>query len=296
MTVVRPQRVVGCGDGLFGRDLSRVSVGSRGTLNFLVSRPDFVLKTTLDDQVLFRAALRRAKESNTASHIAMFFDVVSCPTGDFCFCEGALRLMSEENAGGSSEVSEAFSMEILARRFGAFDTISEMQIKYWSPHWKKIDYICSLSSSRRVGVSVTRLMGFPHFDQVTRKDCIRLLKKKLYGLIVAKSGVDPAHHYDSSILHVFCASVQVAEMLALVICQANMLFSGEGEEVSGSSSELLATMTEEEVAELAELAFLYEEELGGSFSDHLIIHITVASNTACIFSNQTETVAFASSC
>lgn len=33
---------------------------------------------------------------------------------------------------------QALSMEYMVRRFGATDVITEMEIEYWNPNWKKV--------------------------------------------------------------------------------------------------------------------------------------------------------------
>lgn len=159
-------------------------------------------------------------------------------------CVDAQRILDEPNAGGKSTVSEALSMEYMYRRFCAHDVITEMEIKYWSRNWKKVDFICSVSTvgneCERVGVSVTRAMGYPDYHAFTLEDAVRLLRKKLYGLVVAKAGVDELHHYDSSILHVWCQHETVAERMreAFALLQAE-----ETEEGSVLSEDVAVVLT-----------------------------------------------------
>lgn len=145
-------------------------------------------------------------------------------------CDDAQRILDEPNAGGTSTVSEALSMEYVYRRFCACDVITEMEIKYWSRNWKKVDFICSVRAAggerQRVGVSVTRAMGFPDYHSFTLEDATRLLRKKLYGLVVARAGVDELHHYDRSILHVWCQHPTVVERMR----EAFALMQAESEE------------------------------------------------------------------
>jgi hypothetical protein len=124
----------------------------------------------------------------------------------------ANQIMTEPNAGGASVVSEALSMELLHRRFGATDVTTEMAIQYWCNNWKKIDYIATIHGIR-TGVSVTRAMGYPEASSFTEDDAHRLCYKKLYGLVVARAGISRSCSYDRSILHCFCQDDRIAELM-----------------------------------------------------------------------------------
>ncbi|CAM9780003.1 unnamed protein product [Phaeothamnion confervicola] len=130
----------------------------------------------------------------------------------------ARRVAAAPNAGGRSVVSEALSVEYFARRFGGHDVLCEMEISYWSPQWKKIDFIATIKDYRggscnRVGVSVTRAMGWPSAAHFTADSARRLLRKKLYGLVVARDGVSSAQRYTGSVLHVWCQNRRIAELM-----------------------------------------------------------------------------------
>jgi len=124
----------------------------------------------------------------------------------------ATRVVLEPNAGGKSVVSEALSVEYMAQRFRATDVQTEMELKYWSEHWKKIDYSVRVGNVR-VGVSVTRAMGFPTQAEFTMEDARRLLKKKLFGLLVARAGIDESCRFGVAVLHVWCQSKRIAALL-----------------------------------------------------------------------------------
>jgi hypothetical protein len=124
----------------------------------------------------------------------------------------ANQIMSEPNAGGASVVSEALSMELLHRRFGADDVVTEMAIQYWVTNWKKIDYIATIYG-KRIGVSVTRAMGYPDAGSFTEEDAYRLCYKKLFGLVVARAGISQRHSYERSILHCFCQNEKIAILM-----------------------------------------------------------------------------------
>mmetsp|Transcript_3801 Transcript_3801/g.13103 ORF Transcript_3801/g.13103 Transcript_3801/m.13103 type:complete len:180 (+) Transcript_3801:519-1058(+) len=143
-------------------------------------------------------------------------------------------MMAQPNAGGSSEVSEVLSMEVLSRLLGPGggsgkrDVVGEMEVTYWSSNWKKVDYLCRLPRRKGfVGVSVTRAMGFPTAEHFGREDAERLLHKKLHGLVVARQGLCEAHAVETAILHVWCQTQEVAD---LVEAAARRLQLEEGEE------------------------------------------------------------------
>ena len=113
--------------------------------------------------------------------------------------------MAEPNAGGDSQRSEAYAMEILYRTHGARGVTTEMRIKYWSSHWKKCDFITVLPGIGRTGVSVTRaLMAQGRYDP----DDIdlymaRLIRKKLYGLVVSRAGVSEENVFNGALLFIW---------------------------------------------------------------------------------------------
>mmetsp|Transcript_2582 Transcript_2582/g.5237 ORF Transcript_2582/g.5237 Transcript_2582/m.5237 type:complete len:253 (+) Transcript_2582:148-906(+) len=125
----------------------------------------------------------------------------------------AHQIVDEPNAGGASVVSEALSAEYMCRRFNATGIVTEMQIPYFSPDWKKVDYLTTIYNER-VGVSVTRAMGYPSPSVFTEEDAVRLCKKKLTGLVVARSGIVPSVGYSRSILHCWCQDRRIAELMA----------------------------------------------------------------------------------
>lgn len=128
-------------------------------------------------------------------------------------CTDAERIVCEPNAGGMSVNSEALSMEYLARRLLARNVVTEMEVRYWCSNWKKCDFLCSVQG-RRVGVSVTRAMSYPTHAGFTRDDALRLMEKKLFGLVLARDGVDDRHSFHKSILHVWAPNSRVADLIA----------------------------------------------------------------------------------
>ena len=112
----------------------------------------------------------------------------------------SLRSIQIENAGGSSNISEMISIEYYIRLFKATDFLLEMEVSYILDY-KMVDYVCNIGKFR-IGVSVTRAMGYPSPKDFTYEKALRLLHKKLYGLIVARNSVCKKHSFTRSILHV----------------------------------------------------------------------------------------------
>ncbi|OQR82880.1 hypothetical protein ACHHYP_15398 [Achlya hypogyna] len=135
------------------------------------------------------------------------------PTERFALDADARQIYLEPNAGGKSVVSEALSMQYMHEAFGADAVVTEMRIKYWSSNWKKVDYLCSIAAER-VAVSVTRAMKFPDPAAWTNDDARFLLRKKLFGLVVARSGVCKEQRYTKSVLHIWCQTKAIALSIA----------------------------------------------------------------------------------
>lgn len=70
-----------------------------------------------------------------------------------------MQVLVADNAGGSSEVSEALSYEVLRQAFGVHAVKSEMELDYCPEGSKKVDYAVSLYAER-FGVSVTRAFAY----------------------------------------------------------------------------------------------------------------------------------------
>lgn len=126
-------------------------------------------------------------------------------------CKSAKRSLSIENAGGNSQYSEALSIQYFRERFRAKNFILEMEIKYWIDY-KMCDFICEIKGNR-VGVSVSRAMGFPKSSDFTPEIAYNLLNKKLHGLVIASRGICEKQEFHISVLHIFCQDQQVANIV-----------------------------------------------------------------------------------
>lgn len=127
------------------------------------------------------------------------------------------RLSREiENAGGTSDVSEMYSIDYLVRRYEAHSLIFETEVEYWISY-KMVDFICTIDH-QRVGVSVARAMAYPNPEKFTAESASRLLYKKLYGLIVARNSVLDHQSFYRSILHIWCQTPTIAHLMHQAFC------------------------------------------------------------------------------
>ena len=126
--------------------------------------------------------------------------------------EGAKEILSEGTAGGSSELSEAFSFEVLHRCEGARLLWSETEVEYVPTDSKKTDHVVEIAGEI-IGVSVTRAVGFPRNDPWPVSRALTLLEDKLADIWVSSANVVPAQAWRKQILHVFAYEERHAEAL-----------------------------------------------------------------------------------
>jgi hypothetical protein len=111
----------------------------------------------------------------------------------------ANRILTVQNAGGNSFVSEAMSFEVLSGIIPDIKlTRTEMDINYVFSTSPKIDYIVQ-SFSGLIGVSVTRAMNTKiglRYPQAKK-----LLQKKINGLLKARQFT--CNEWNCNLLHVF---------------------------------------------------------------------------------------------
>ena len=166
----------------------------------------------------------------------MFIDylrIVPCLFKEIQLHNDAMKVLLSPNAGGNSILSETISMEYLTRKFNAHSITTEMEVEYFSPHWKKVDFVVTINSTR-VGISVTRAMGFPNPYNFTEKQAYHLMMKKLHGLVVARDGTfnrgwnyddgffyihsesyisNPNSCFQKCILHILCQTERIANII-----------------------------------------------------------------------------------
>lgn len=142
------------------------------------------------------------------SHI--FIDSYTLPAYELTSSD-ARRSLSIENHGGGSEISEFYSIDYFQRIYAACNFVFEEEIEYWIDY-SMVDYICDVNGTR-IGVSVSRAMGYPDPTCFTHEKAAHLLRKKLYGLIVARNSVIKSQSFLKSVLHIWCQTLEIAELL-----------------------------------------------------------------------------------
>lgn len=130
---------------------------------------------------------------------------------DVEFADTAKRSMEIPNAGGSSNISEALSMEYMTKKFGVTHFIPEMEVVYWCDACL-CDFLMVLPDEN-VGVSVTRAVSYPFDSEFTMERARELLNRKLYKLMVARNAISEAQSFYRSVLHVWCYNEQVADRI-----------------------------------------------------------------------------------
>ncbi|KAI8803946.1 hypothetical protein BJ742DRAFT_826625 [Cladochytrium replicatum] len=127
--------------------------------------------------------------------------------------DGARMSMSEANAGGDSVASEALSIEVVARAFGAELVCTEMGVEYFPAGGSMTDYVVAMQTARRrvvASVSVTRAMEVPGMPEFGIAEAAKLLMKKLSGVKAAARNMVVPRRVDVAVLHVWASSGQVA--------------------------------------------------------------------------------------
>lgn len=126
--------------------------------------------------------------------------------------EGGREIISDGNAGGSSLLSEVFSFEVLARCEGAELLKTETEIIYLDPAGKKTDLLVMVGTSK-LGVSVTRAVGWPRDEPYTVETAEALLIQKLSGVNASSLNVSDADSWVKQILHIVAYAHEHAQSL-----------------------------------------------------------------------------------
>lgn len=125
---------------------------------------------------------------------------------DIGISEDSARSLTIPNAGGSSNISEALSMEYMTKTNGGTNFVPEMEVSYWIESSMCDFLMTSAVTGENIGVSVTRAIRFPFSIEFSLDDAKALLKKKLYGLMVARNAISEEQSFFKSILHIWCYS------------------------------------------------------------------------------------------
>ena len=137
-------------------------------------------------------------------------DTCSLPKFDeIKFMDVSIHSMDMPNAGGSSNISEALSMERMAAVYKAKKFVPEMEVCYWIES-SMCDYLMTMENGENVGVSVTRAIKYPYENEITLEDARFILQKKLYKLMVARNAISEEQSFYESILHIWCYTEEAA--------------------------------------------------------------------------------------
>lgn len=112
---------------------------------------------------------------------------------------GGVHLIETPNAGGSSEMSELFAFEQLARCEGASLVKTETEITYTNSGGKKTDILVMIDG-HKIGVSVTRAFAFPIGTPYTEQQATTLLTRKLDDIQLSTANVTAADAWEKQIL------------------------------------------------------------------------------------------------
>jgi hypothetical protein len=126
---------------------------------------------------------------------------------------GGQEMVADGNAGGSSLESEIFSLEVLSRCEGAVLVKTETEVVYDISG--SITDILVQIDGMKVGVSVTRAVGFPRDAVYTEATASALLIRKLTDIQESTAHVAAGDRWVKQILHVIAyADQHVASMQA----------------------------------------------------------------------------------
>jgi len=127
----------------------------------------------------------------------------------------AVEILEEGTVGGSSEISEAFAMEVLARCEGASLLLSEGEVDYEPPSSAKTDMVVSIGGAR-VGVSVVRAFRFPLGSEYRLGDDTAAVERKFGDILESSANVVEEHAWVKQILAVLAYADQAEEVVAMV--------------------------------------------------------------------------------
>ncbi|MFN3198498.1 MAG: hypothetical protein ACE366_08790 [Bradymonadia bacterium] len=133
--------------------------------------------------------------------------------GDFdLLTNGGQDILEAGNAGGSSEFSELFAFEVLARCEEARLLKTENDIAYRPEPGSITDFLTEIDGLK-VGVSVTRAFIFPPDMPYPVERAQDLLNDKLLGVLSSSARVEPEDAWVKQILHVIAYGPMHAESL-----------------------------------------------------------------------------------
>ena len=131
---------------------------------------------------------------------------------------GGQEIWSDGNAGGSSIYSEIFAYELLYRCELAILLKTEMEVEYQVPDSKITDLLVEIDGTK-IGVSVTRAVGWPHDAPWTTDQAVVLLEKKLEGILSSSAAVAPGDAWTKQILHIIAYADQHADAISIALAE-----------------------------------------------------------------------------
>lgn len=129
--------------------------------------------------------------------------------------DGGREILADGNAGGSSLLSEVFAFELLGRCEGAALVKTETEIVYDQPG-AITDLLVSIDGEK-LGVSVTRAVGFPFDAPYTVEQATELLEGKLADILVSSANVSEQDRWRKQMLAVLAFAPAHAGSLATAL-------------------------------------------------------------------------------
>jgi hypothetical protein len=126
--------------------------------------------------------------------------------------EGGQEVFNDGNAGGSSLDSEVFAFEVLHRCELAALLKTETEVVYATSG--TITDLLVTVDGRKLGVSVTRAVGWPRDQPWTVEQATALLTDKLLGVQASTANVAPEDAWDKQILHIIAYAPGHADSVA----------------------------------------------------------------------------------
>ena len=124
---------------------------------------------------------------------------------------GGLEVLLDENAGGSSLLSEVFAFELLSRCELATLIKTETEVCYTESS-SITDLLVEIDGAS-VGVSVTRAFNYPPSDPLPQSEALRVLSEKLDGIESSTAAVCEEDTWVKQILVVLAYSDEKAETI-----------------------------------------------------------------------------------
>lgn len=140
------------------------------------------------------------------------------------------EVISDGNLNPGSLASEAIAMEVLYRCELADLIATEAEVAYENADGKKTDLVVTIDA-RRIGVSVTRAVGFPRDATWTVGQAETLLDDKLADIPLSTENVVDTDAWERQILFVAAYSAQHADSLEAAWAGTNVSASTRGDTI-----------------------------------------------------------------